>query len=242
MMTRRVFVSISPVAFLSLRTAAFGADPWTAKKPEDWTDKDDHQILTKSPWAKQVSAEFGNPADGGFGPPGGGFGPGGPGGGPPGGGPPGGGGPQGGGFPGGGGPGGPPDFNILVRWNSALPVQLASKNSPDAAKDYYLIFMSGLPMMSNRAQAPEDQDSGRFTGQLKSATSLQRKGKDPINPDHVEMVGNSDDKGIMFSFPRNPDAIAVSDKEVTFVSAMGPLRIKAKFNLKDMMYQGRLEL
>lgn len=246
MITRRVLISISPAALFGLRATAFAADPWTAKKPEDWTEKDDRQILTRSPWAKHVSVEFGDPGDGGFDPggagPGGGPGPGGPGGGPPGGGGPPAGGPPGGGFPGGGGPGGPPEFNILVRWDSAFPVRLASKNSPDAATDYYLIFMSGLPMIGNPEQVPDDQDSGRLTGQLKSATSLQRKGKDPIYPDRVATVESSGQKGILFSFPRSPGTIAVSDKEVTFVTAMGPLRIKAKFNLKEMMYQGHLEL
>ncbi len=236
MITRRALISISPVALLGIRASALAADPWTAKKPEDWTDKDDHQILTRSPWAKQVSVEFGDPGDAGFGPggpPGGGF-PGG--GGPPGGGPP------GGGFPGGGGPDGMPEFNIVVRWNSALPVRLALKNSSETAGDYYLIFVSGLPMLGNPAQASEDQDSARLTERLKSASSLQRKGKDPINAERVETVGGSDQKGILFFFPRNPGVIAPSDREVTFVSAVGPLRIKAKFNLKEMLYQGRLEL
>ncbi len=132
-------------------------------------------------------------------------------------------------------------MNILVRWDSALPVRLASKSSPEGLADNYLVFMSGLPRMGDRNRAPEGApDASGFTDRLKSATSLQRKGKDPIYPDRVEP--KPDENGILFYFPRNAGKIAVADKEVTFASALGPLRIKAKFNLKDMMYQGRLEL
>ena len=226
-MTRRVLISLCPAAFLSFRVSALAADPWTAKKPADWTEKDRSAILTKSPWAKQASIEFGDPGDGGFG------GRGGPGFGGPGGGPP-----PGGGFPGG---GGFPDFNVLVRWDSALPVRLAAKSSPEGTDDDYLIFVSGPPMPGNPDN--EDQDSPGLAARMNaSTTSLQRKDKEPIYPEHIETVSDSDQAGILCSFRRTPGTIAATDKEVTFVTAMGPLHIKAKFTLKDMLYQGRLEL
>lgn len=236
MMTRRALISIFPAVVLGLRASALGADSWLTKNPEEWTEKDTHQILTKSPWAKQVSVEFGDPGDGGFGPRGGGFGTGGPGGGgPPGGGPPGGGG------PGGGGDAGPPEFSILVRWASALPVRLASHNS-SVAGDHYLIFVSGFPMMGNPGRELPEAQAGDLPERLKSATSLQRKGKDPISAELVQMTGSSDEKGVLFSFPRTPAPIEAADKEVTFVTAMGPIRVRAKFTLREMIYKGRLEL
>jgi hypothetical protein len=88
----------------------------------------------------------------------------------------------------------------------------------------------------------ETSDSGTVLEPLKNATSLQRKGKDPIAPERVEIVHNSGQEGILFTFPRRPASIAPADKDVTFVTRVGPLRIKAKFSLKDMLYQGRLEL
>jgi hypothetical protein len=36
--------------------------------------------------------------------------------------------------------------------------------------------------------------------------------------------------------------IEADDKEVTFETAMGPLGIKCKFVLKEMIYQGKLAL
>jgi hypothetical protein len=179
----------------------------------------------------------------GAGPPGGGGpgGIGGPGGGPPGGGVGGpGGGPPGGGF--GGDPGSMPPMKILVRWNSALPVRQSSKGPSEGVAECYLIFVSGLPMMGGgRRGSAEPPDPSTAVERLKSATSLQRKGKDPIFPERVEMV-HAPAEGILFAFPRTSGVIAPADKEVTFATDMGPVKIKAKFPLKEMVYQGGLEL
>ena len=37
-----------------------------------------------------------------------------------------------------------------------------------------------------------------------STTSLQRKDKEPIYPEHIEMVSDSDQEGILCSFRRTP--------------------------------------
>ena len=61
MITRRFLLAISPAAILGLRASAFTpGDSWSSKQPEDWSEKDIHQILTKSPWAKQVPVDFGD--------------------------------------------------------------------------------------------------------------------------------------------------------------------------------------
>ena len=57
--------------------------------------------------------------------------------------------------------------------------------------------------------------------------------------DSVEIAQTSG--SIMFYFPRDP-AITLADKEVVFVTRMGPLALKAKFPLKNMVYQGKLDL
>jgi hypothetical protein len=51
-MTRRVLISLCPATFLGFRVSALAADPWTAKKPAAWTEKDRSSILTQSPWAE----------------------------------------------------------------------------------------------------------------------------------------------------------------------------------------------
>jgi hypothetical protein len=38
------------------------------------------------------------------------------------------------------------------------------------------------------------------------------------------------------------DLITLDDKTVTFVTKLGPIDVKVKFTLKDMVYQGKLAL
>jgi hypothetical protein len=47
---------------------------------------------------------------------------------------------------------------------------------------------------------------------------------------------------MMFLFPKGSQPIEASDKEVTFITQLGPLGVKAKFPLKEMMVKGQLEL
>ena len=76
---------------------------------------------------------------------------------------------------------------------------------------------------------------------MKEATTLRRKGQDAIQPDKVEFVGNDQAVIALFHFPRQP-AITADDKQVEFVSSVGRLELRTKFNLRDMTYNGKLEL
>ena len=78
---------------------------------------------------------------------------------------------------------------------------------------------------------------------LKDSTHLERKGKDPIAPAQVETGQAADGSSIMmFLFPKGSQPIEANDKEVVFVTQMGPMGVKAKFVLKDMVVNGKLEL
>lgn len=46
----------------------------------------------------------------------------------------------------------------------------------------------------------------------------------------------------VFFFARQRNPITLEDKEVTFHSRYGAIELKTKFTLKDMVYQGKLEL
>ena len=46
---------------------------------------------------------------------------------------------------------------------------------------------------------------------------------------------------IIFVFPKT-QPIAADDKEVEFILKLGQVEAKRKFNLKDMVYNGKLEL
>lgn len=235
---------------------AAGKDFWNTKKPEEWSTKEVEVLLSDSPWAREASMEFNAEGmGGGMGGPGGGMG--GPGGGM--------GGPGGGMGGPGGGMGGPPgmgDMKATVRWESAAPVAAAQKIEPPAnAQTHYVISVSGLPAMRGRgpggqggpgggpdgenAQASDDrreQMRERMQARLKEKTKLTRKDKDPINVDTVERKEEDGETVYVFSFLREGQAITAGDKEVTFVSALGPMEVKAKFSLKQMIYQGQLAL
>lgn len=224
----------------------FGAsDFWNKKKPSEWSEKEVQTLLTRSPWAKEASAEFNME---GFGGPGGMGGP------PPGGdmGPPGGG---MGGPPGMG--GGMPEMHPTVRWESAAPVRAAAKSAGEEPPvNTYILSLSGMPMMGGRRRRPDGAeavgpgpeggmrrpDPTAMQARMKEATRLERKGKDPIAPTKIETKDSDDSRSTWFYFEGGGQPIDGSDKEVTFVTRMGPMEIRAKFNLKDMTYQGKLAL
>jgi hypothetical protein len=45
--------------------------------------------------------------------------------------------------------------------------------------------------------------------------------------------------GTLFYFPR---AEPIKDGQVTFLTKLGPVEVKCKFTVKEMMYHGKLEL
>ena len=89
--------------------------------------------------------------------------------------------------------------------------------------------------------------SGRMAGmtkntdRLKEATMLKRKNKDPMRPDLIETHRQEESVTLFVSFPRT-DPIALEDKNVEFEMKLGPMTVKRKFRLKDMLFDGKLEL
>jgi hypothetical protein len=202
---------------------------------------------------------MGGPGGGGMGGPGGG-GMGGPGGGGMGG--PGGGGmggPGGGGMGGpGGGMGGGPDGGgfeapkVNVRWESATPMMEAAsklesplaKSLAEWSKDYYVVTVTGMPMMRRRPEGAPSPDPARMkqmSDRLRGMTALKRKGKDDVAPERVETVQGADGMVMAFLFARTA-GVAAEDKEVSFETAFGPMQVKSKFVLKEMQVKGKLEL
>ena len=195
---------------------------WNSKPPESWTPEEIESLITKSPWARPVTAEVkaysplsnvtpsrrggvrSNRAGANAGE-------------------------------------GSPKFQGVVRWASAKPMRLALKSQfPSAMAGHYVISVSGLPIVSGHGG--DDSASGgadSYDG-LKSQTSLQVKGQDSVVPDVIQP-----DKGetstLYFGFL--PETIRLEgDKTVTFATVMAPLNVKVKFELKEMKYKGDLAL
>jgi hypothetical protein len=220
------------------------ADFWEKKKFPDWSEKEAQKIMKDSPWAKPV--EFGPPSGPGLsGSPGGRGGRGGGGGTVPsvpevsgtGAGGLGRDGTEGSGAGMGGGSS-PSRPAAIVRWQSALPIRQAAARikfgaeaatSADAGKmlakaeNYYIIAVSGIPIRPTDPKA-----------------LLEIRGKDPIQSVNVQAGKDANSAVLYFVFPRTP--ITLEDKEVEFVFKLGSTDLRRRFRLKDMVFEGNLEL
>lgn len=226
-MTRRKAIFVG----LGLPALAFAhppADFWDSKDPKDWTDDERKQLLTNSPWAREASVKYNSGASGI-------------------------------GMMGAGGTrratGGrvpvnqgstantgdaplPTRYDAVVRWESSLPIREASRNKSkdDPAANYILCVAGDLPMLGKASNDETDAEYAQRLDMLKQYTKLEKKG-DPI---YLVHMGYSKD-GALFYFERN-DLITLHDGSVTFVTRLGPLDVKCKFSLKEMVYRGKLEL
>ncbi len=270
-LTRRRLFMLAGAAGVSpmLRLYAGSSDFWNKKEPAEWSAEELDKLLTKSPWAKDVNAASStlsreytpNTNDPSVGPSGypnpGGY--------PSGGGGTGGGGGYGGmgggggmGRGGGGGRGGgrntmPLSYRATVRWESAKPVQEALKTPlPDSLAGAYVLSVSGVPVLAGGKQHSDEGDttttvskglSDEVLERIKNLTYLEPKGKSAAQPSLVlkGTPGASGTPTILFGFPH--DVLPLSaDDQVSFTTQLGRIEVKAKFNLKDMMYHKELAL
>ncbi len=225
---------------LFLLTLTLGAaDFWQSKPYTGWSDKDLQKIMTNSPWARTFTVPPPGAGGGGgdFTPPPMGEGRGGRGGG------------------GGGGPevpavGGPLSLDIVARWQSALPLKQAfvrikygaeAATSPDAkaildqAEPDYVIILSG-PLQPFLRGKPEELKAA-----FMSTASLAAKGKSELKPTEVKIDANPAKPQVILSFSRTAP-FTPEDKEIELNTKLGPLALKYKFRVRDMMFNGKLEL
>jgi hypothetical protein len=213
---------------------ASNSDFWNKKDPSQWNPEEVDKLLTKSPWAKEVTAtasavpgQNGGYGQGGGQYPNGGQYPGGGGGYPGGIGMPrmGGGGRRRSGYPGGAGRG--LSMKGLVRWSSAKPMLEASKIKLPATMDHhYVIRVEGFPAGETSVD------------ELKQDATIQPKDKEIAGAALVEKNGSNSDW--YYGFSKDTITLSPDDKEVEFIAKIGRYLVKAKFNLKDMLYRGEL--
>ena len=148
--------------------------------------------------------------------------------------------------------GAPPRITATVRWESAQAIADAEKRPPleDAVK-YYIVSLTGLNVpdpgprpdrrMGPRNDGEDDGSDPRanMDEEIKKQTYLQFKGRDRISPERIDTRQSSG--AITFLFPRG-ESPTQENKEVLFVTRMGPAAINAKFLVKDMLYKGRPDL
>ena len=224
----------------------WAADPWKSnKKYTEWSEKEIRKVLEKSPWAKTVTLTF--LAESGFGQGAGGgpldnqpiqVGRAGRGAAP---------------ISGGGGPR-TASRQVLVRWESALPVRRALERqqvqaemlTPEQAEQYfeqapseYEVVLGGMPMVEMTDTTLEE---------VKASTYLKTGDKQRIMAQDVrisqlpeERLAEGQVPNLYFAFPR-AIPIELRHKSVEFFTEVGQFKIKKKFKLKDMLFKGKLEL
>ena len=133
---------------------------------------------------------------------------------------------------------------------------------PPKLDSHYLVSVTGIPqqtlnaaMMGGRggrrgggAAPAESSDAAPVapaappdpTAGLKRGATLNVKGKAPQNADVV--MAMNENKTVLFGFAKDALALSAADKEVEFGIKLGGMAAKAKFSLKDMMYNGELAL
>lgn len=143
---------------------------------------------------------------------------------------------------------------VTIQWQSAWPVRLAAaKNEgqsvtvePGGAE--YVVAVIGLPLADFGGRAASaDSDSTtnenvtqRVEDALKKSTSLVRPHHEPLVPSKIELDQGKDGR-TLFYFPKE-DPIRIKDKTVEFRIANGRAAVHKTFALKEMMYQGQLQL
>jgi hypothetical protein len=232
---------------------AFGpGEFWDSKDPAEWSEKEARRVLSRSPWAKEVTipardaGNYGDMAGSGGGARAGGMGGGGMGGAGVGGGGMGGGGMGGGGSRSRGADSASAaqlDTRALVRWESAVPVSQAEhKPLPPEATNYYVVSVTELPVRDRWSQEDPEIARREMQDSVIRSTALQRKGKDDLHPERLEMGEKDGQRIVIFYFARSVQPITIEDKEVSFTSTIGIFEVRARFPLKEMVYRGRLEL
>jgi hypothetical protein len=234
----------------ALAVHASAEQKWLAKDYSEWSPAEMDRVLTDSPWAKQASASFGaanpDPRDTPVPLPT----------------------PQQAGLPG---PraasdghwdggvgrmprGSPPTITVTVRWDSAVPVRSALFRSHDPGshdtehtlaqpeKDYIITVIGLVPARRPATAGSEERnqfDTTRMRAGLMNTARLLRRDKRAIAPEDVQI--DEPTGAVRLFFPRT-DPITADEKEVTFGTTFGAMRVVQKFRLKDMTYKGKLEL
>ena len=127
---------------------------------------------------------------------------------------------------------------LRLRWENALPVRVAELKArevePPTAEDGYRIAVYGLPV--------PDSDIGSATKQpLKKLAVLKRRGKEDVKPVKVEVFQRDREMVVVYLFPLSAE-ITEKDGLVQFEAQIGRIFVEQSFDLKQMEFQGKLEL
>jgi len=134
----------------------------------------------------------------------------------------------------------PRPITLKVRWESAFPVRMAvlkaGEIEPPALGDGYLIAVYGVP------DAGFKGDPKQLGTPLKKDAALKRAGKKDVKPSSVEVFQRADGSlMVLYLFPLSAE-IQRADGSVEFAASIGRIVMSQSFDLADMKFLGKLEL
>ena len=239
-------LSMQAVCLIVAASRLMAADPvWKSKPAAEWTEEDAKQILARSPWVKENRAvitrrltedqlreggQMGQPRGVGN---------------------------EGVDAKGSGpkvspnifsGPGGddrsprslPQPITLKLRWESALPVQLAEFKShevepPTLEGEGYRIAVYGVPGADFKG---DPKELGKT---LKNLAALKREGKKDVRPVSVEVLQRENGLVVVYLFPLSAE-ISKKDRQLQFEAQIGRIVVDQTFELSEMEFMGKLEL
>jgi hypothetical protein len=152
---------------------------------------------------------------------------------------------------GGGGRGGASNYKGTVRWESAQPILDALKNPlPEAFANLYVIGIRDIPLLDDRRRAQDDDDSDSTAASkasketidnLKRSALLQPKGRETVEAQVAQQM-TPGGTYFLFGFSKAQLDVGKNDHEVDFSTRLGRLIVKARFDLTEMKYHGKLAL
>ena len=139
----------------------------------------------------------------------------------------------------------PGRIRLTVRWASALPVRQAAvrrtqlatdwspAGEPTGIESYYRIAVAGVPGALVAGVTSLDE--------LLEATRL-RVGNRGERPAVDILLGYEENLLVVEAYFSRVDPVVAVDREVEFVTQLGPARIRRTFDLDEMTLNGRLAL
>jgi len=134
----------------------------------------------------------------------------------------------------------PQGIKLKLRWESALPVQLAELKAheadpPTLEGDGYRIAVYGIP-------GPEFRGDPKELGKpLKNLAALKREGKKDVKPVSAEVFQRESGIIVVYLFPLSAE-VTFKDRQILFEAQIGRIVVSHTFELKDMEFMGKLEL
>jgi hypothetical protein len=134
------------------------------------------------------------------------------------------------------------EIYLTIRWASALPVRQAlaleqakTLELPRATEAEYVIEIAGFPTTLF------PQGARRLEAELAKSARLSAAGRRTVTPASVSVPGHGMHLMATLCFPRF-EPLDAKDRDITIWANSGSLSIEQRFKLKDMVYEGHLEL